>query len=382
MPDISLVPEPMRQKEHAAVEKQKTAPPKGPAELRMHIPESTADEDIEIIEVDEGDLDAILADEPLFTRWSYRLSVGFDALKDRLLKTKGKAPPPKLPEQFFTPPKPGLATVPGARPPGRPGSAPASRARITPQGEAPRRVRVIRRVRKPVRVSLITDEDVLPYLVDVPRRKWTLVVCSLLFIAVIGGGYWLLTLRITQAQGSLQELDRQLADTRSDIVTQESQWNTYRDLQQRLVLLDGILDQHVVVSRLFDFLERRTIPEVTYHSATLSPDGILSLDVSADSFDSAARQLVAFERSTSTVLSADATAFGAQVDEEGRAIQVAFQLTLRIDPASLRGPDAGGNVAGIMTSLPEPSDPIVTAMPALVGSSSSAPAGAVPDHTP
>ncbi len=358
MPDISLVPDDLRQKEQQ-VQKQKTVPSKGPAELKMHVPESTADEDIEIIEVDEGDLDVILADEPLFTRLSYRVSVAFDSLKQQLFSKKDQAPPPKLPEQFFVPPKPGLATVPSSAPgaPGRP------RARITPEGEAPRRVRVIRRVRKPVRVSLITEEDVLPYLVDVPKRQWTIAVCSFLFAAVIGGGYWLLTERVAQAQGSLEELDRQLADTRTEITSQESQWNRYRDLQQRLVLLDGILDQHVVVSRLFDFLEQSTVPEVAYRAATLSPEGILSLDVTADSFASAARQLTAFEQSTSTVVSADATAFGAQVDgETGRVKQVDFQLTLRLDPASLRGP-VGGAVAGASISLPVSADPIVAPMP-------------------
>ena len=366
MPDISLVPDELRKKETQAVQQHKTASSKGPVELKMHIPESTADEDIEIIEVDEGDLDVILADEPLFTRLSYRASVAFDTLKQQLFAKKEQAPPPKLPEQFFVPPKPGLATVPPA--PGAPGRP---RARITPEGEAPRRVRVIRRVRKPVRVSLITEEDVLPYLVDVPRRQWTIAVCSLLFAAVIGGGYWLLTERVAQAQGSLQELDRQLVEARTEITSRESQWNRYRDLQQRLVLLDGILDRHVVVSRLFDFLEQRTVPEVAYRSATLSPEGILSLDVTADSFGSAARQLVAFEQSTSTVLSADATAFGAQVEgENGRVTQVDFQLTLRLDPESLRGP-VGGSVAGASISLPVSTDPIVAPMPK--GTTSSTP---------
>lgn len=78
MSEPSFLPENLRSKEQA-LQKKAGAAAAEPGVLKMHIPASTADEDIEIIEVDESDLGAILADEPFFTRLSYRLSLPFVA---------------------------------------------------------------------------------------------------------------------------------------------------------------------------------------------------------------------------------------------------------------------------------------------------------------
>lgn len=343
----------------------------------MHVPSSTADEDIEIIEVDESDLGSILADEPLFTRLAYRLSSGLDVLKEKVFSRKTAAPPPKLPPQFFTPPKPGLVTkaqpglqkaaagLPGAIAPIAGGTR--SRVRITPQSEVPRRVRVIRRIRKPVRVSLITAEDVLVYRADIPRRKWTLAIFFLLFSAIIGGGYWLLSVRVADAQTSLDGLQGQLMTTRKDIIEGEATWETYRDLQQRLTVLNDLLNNHMMISRLFDFLEQWTLPEVSYQSAAFAPDGTLSLNVTASSYGAAARQMVAFQRS---LLVKSAEAFSFTGGSEGA---VTFSLKLMLDPQPLRGPLSEGDLttSGLSPSIPGiPAAVIPAGNPDLSGSSS------------
>jgi Tfp pilus assembly protein PilN len=352
MSDISYLPENLRGTE-ASVQKQKSATPPvdGPV-LKMHIPASTADEDIEIIEVDESELGAILADEPFFTRLSYQLSVAFDTLKQKLTK-QSAAPPAKLPPQFFSPPKSGLVTAPG-RAGAVGGDATKSRARITPLGDAPRRVRVIRRVRKPVRVSLLSAEELLAYQVNVPNRQWTLAVSAVLFMLVIGGGYWLLTVRVQDAAAQLASFNQELEATRAEIRTKETMWSTYRDLERRLTTLNGLLNSHRVMTRALDFLEKVTLPQVYYQSATMSPEGLISLDVVADSFETAAKQLITLERHPA-VKSAEALSFSASGGEistapaarapaspaasrASQATTVGFQLIVQIDPSILRGP--------------------------------------------
>lgn len=318
--------------------------------LAMHIPETTADEDIEIIEVDEGDLAAVLSDEPFMTRFTYKLSAAIDKLKDQLFSKKDEAPPAKLPPQFFKPPKPGLVTkatlvTPGAKPEAKP-RAPGDRvpgkpkAQITPYKGVPRRVRVIRRVKKPVRVSLISAEELASLNIDVGKRKWTFAVVTFVFAAIIGAGYYLITMRMEESHMRLSDVHQQLEETRTIIIEQQDTWSQYEDLQDRLTVLDDVLNEHVVISRMFDFLELRTLPSVAYRTAAWSTDGDLILDVIANSYDSAARQLIAFERSD-TVVKVEATSFTAQTTggEDGvQTTEVNFQLIVELDMDSLRGP--------------------------------------------
>ncbi len=339
MPDISLLPEEMRGKEEEVRTGKKPAEQKQPGGLKMHVPDAVVDEDIEIIEVDEGDLAAVLSEEPFMTRMTYKLSLGVDKIKTQLFGKKEEAPPAKLPPQFFKPPKPGLVTKP-PKPgePVKPGVPGKPTARIMPQGEAPRRVRVIKRVRKPVRVSLISAEELATFSIDVGRRKWTLLVFTALFLAIIGGGYYLLSDRIDDSRSRLSDVEMRLAAENMNISKQLEAWSEYEDLEVRLGILDDVLNKHIVISRLFDFLEIHTLPTVSYQSANWSEGGDLSLDVIADSFDSAARQLLVYEDSE-VVKRVDATSFAAQVSgETGEVEEVTFQLTVGLDPATLRGP--------------------------------------------
>lgn len=336
MADISLLPDQMRGKEEEVRPKKPTEKTTSAGGLKMHVPEAGVDEDIEIIEVDEGDLPAVLSDEPFMTRLTYRISSALDKLKYKLFGKKPAVPPPKLPPQFFKPPKAGLVTKPPtplkAGAPEAPGKP---KARITPREEVPRRVRVIKRVRRPVRVSLISAEELAALSVDVGKRKWTISVVAFLFIAIIAAGYYLINEQVGESRSRLASVTDQLNDMRALIQERQQDWKQYEDLQERLTLLNDVLNKHIMISRMFDFLELRTLPTVAYRSATWSEDGQLVLDVICDSYDSAARQLVAFDNSE-TVLNAEATSFS-KVQAEG-GFEVSFQLILELDADSLRGP--------------------------------------------
>ncbi len=339
MTDISLLPENMRgreQEERASRPKPEETVSEG---LKMHVPSEEPAEDIEIIEVDESELASVLADEPFMTRLTYQISLGIDKVKETLFAKKAAAPPPKLPPQFFTPPKAGLVTKPGA--PKEAAGAPAKPSRpgvrITPAATAPKRVRVIRRVRKPVRVSLISARDLAVLTVNVPKRKWTLLVVGVMFAAILGGGFFFLRDRVRVSESRLADVGKDIDAIRAASREKLAVWSQYEDLQQRLTMLGDVLNNHIVISRVFDFLEMRTLPDVSYRSATFSQDGRLILDVIAGSYDAAARQLVAFE-SSQMVQSVDATQFTAQESGEDGSMQVTFQLLVGLNPAGLRGP--------------------------------------------
>ncbi len=122
MSDISLLPEDLRKKENQ-IQKPAVKAEEGTG-LSFSMPVQQ-EEDIEIIEVDEGELDQVLAGEPPLSRLAFKLQDLAQNLLAKIRQPKGAAAPaPKLPPQFFTPP---AAKAPAAAPakPAVPG-APAS----------------------------------------------------------------------------------------------------------------------------------------------------------------------------------------------------------------------------------------------------------------
>ncbi|MFA5935700.1 MAG: hypothetical protein WC787_02515 [Patescibacteria group bacterium] len=328
---ISLLPEELRKKEEEL--KKSPRPPSEEDKLKMYIPKAE-EEDIEIIEVDEGEIGEVLEGEPLVARILFKTQSFFEEVKSKLFESRVSEAPPKLPPQFFKPPTKkagvtGLVPTAGGAAQIQPG-----KARIMPSAQAPRRVRVIRRVRKPVQVSFI-DENASRIRVDISRRRFTLIFMAMLFLALIGGGYGLLYWQGDRASANLTEAMSRLSSTQGMSQERLSNWESFRDLEPRLKALTQVLDRHLSPSRLFDALEENTVPDVFYSTFTLSPDGRLILGTTAPSFASAARQIVAFETS-GIAQSVQAMGYQAHYNDAGNLEAVMFQIGLALNPDILR----------------------------------------------
>lgn len=332
--EISLLPENLRGKE----EELKKAPhPSQEEHFKMYVPKAE-EEDVEIIEVDEGEVGEVLEGEPFLTRLIFKTQVLADEIRAKLFHPRQIEPPPKLPPQFFKPPEikpPAAISSPPATDYRLQPTASPPKARIVPSGKAPRRVRVIRRVRKPVRVSFI-DEAAIFATIDIPRRRFTLILMATAFVLLLGSGYALLTRQTGRANANMADLERQLADVRTRTQAGQKAWEAYSDLEPRLKSLSALLDKHLSPSRVFDALEFYTARQVHYTSFTLSPDGRVVLAATADTFETAARQIVAFEKS-GLATAVQAAGYQATYDAVSGKIQsVSFQISLNLDPKVLR----------------------------------------------
>ncbi len=386
--DISFLPDELREKEEKI--KNTNTSPTSEDRLKMYIPQPE-EEDIEVIEVDEGEVGEILGGEPLLARVVFKVQEAIDDLKSKLFNPRLVEPPPKLPPQFFTPPAATKAPRPATTPMGLvpiggssptpvpppsplapkqpPASAPVAtaavratvpavqtksvpvsaaapipfksvtdvktKARIVPTANTPRRVRVIRRVRRPVRVSFLNEQSFVAR-VDIPRRRFTLIILAGIFIFLLGGSYFLLRVRGNRAQTDLAEAQRQLAEVQAQEHVGQDQWSSYRDLEPRLKSLSQLLDRHVSPSRIFDALEAHTVPTVYYSSFILSPDGQLMLLATAPSFGEAARQVFAFQRAG---IATKVRALGYQArynTATGQLEGVSFQMNLTLNQDVLR----------------------------------------------
>lgn len=370
--DISLLPEELRKKEEALKTSAKQEPPKDEGSgMKFFIPAEEG-EDIEVIEVDEGEIDQVLAGEPTLTKLAFYATNFFEELKSKLFKPPAAVAPPKLPPQFFKPPAPKPA-VPGAAPagqvsptaagkpavPGAPGTlptvaplggvpaapsagpqaaaAPKPKAQFAPFPVAPKRVRVIRRVRKPLRVSFVSDEDVRLLHVDVRKRQFTFALTFVMFLILGGGGYALLNWQKGQAAGRLSQADAQYFEVERDINKQLKSWSEFQSLEPKLKTLAGLLDVHVSPTKLLQDLENSTLPTVYYENFSVTTDRKVMLAVVADSLDTAAKQLVVF-RTAPFVKQAESSSYTVEYDakDKRRVDAVRFQLSLTLSDNALK----------------------------------------------
>ncbi len=341
--NISLLPENLRKREEQI--KKEAPTPEREEEVKMHLP-SAEEEDIEIIEIDEGEVGEVLAGEPSFTRAIFGIQSFFQDMKAKLLHPYAAEPPPKLPPQFFTPPKPkekkpppGLVPIPGVTPPPiiqiKEAVVAQQKPRVMPAAKTPKRVRIIKRVRKPVRVSFL-DEQELQLRIDIPRRRFTLAIYVVAFALLFTGSYLILIWQGERVGANAESVRMDLTEIEKKISEKQSAWISYQDLEPRLKALGALLDRHVAPTRLFDQLERYTVKDASYSSFTLSPDGHLLLSASTKSYESAARQIVSFRKSG---IASSVEAFGYQAsfdDATGAIIKVTFQINLVLNPEVLR----------------------------------------------
>jgi len=360
--EISLLPEGLRGKEQ---ELKKAEAPQSAPELKFSMP-SEEGEDIEVIEVDEGEIEQVLASEPLLTRVAYKVTTFLDGLKAKLFQPNLPPPPPKLPPQFFAPPPakpigapiaaPGISgpkpvpaaggSVPVAAKTGAPtpGLQPLAagtkpKAQIMPATTAPRRVRVIRRVRKPLRVSFVSDEDLKLLHIDIPKRRFTFITAVIFFSLLIGGGYALLRVQLQGANDGLRAAKARMSDIQQQITQKQGTWTTFQDLEPRLKALVLLLNEHVSPTYLLSLIEKNTLPTVSYSSFSLTPDGKVTLAVTADSLEAAAGQVATFQKAGFiTKVDAPAYVVGYPNQDAPKPDNVTFQVSLSLSDTALRPP--------------------------------------------
>jgi hypothetical protein len=353
MADISFLPSSYKEQEdEIKKESLKTA---SNEPVSMHVPEAE-EEDVEIIEVDASEVDQILLGEPIYTRLYYRASLFVDNLKTKYLEPRSLEPPPKTPPQFFkTPQKTESASGAQAQPlaQGAPQATPAvpgadkktvgarSRSAVI-RPSTGKRVRIIKRVRKPLEVSLLDEGMMRDLHINIPKRKFTLIFLTFLFGVVFTGAFLLFDNAIVRAVSDQAEAQNILNQTNKNISEEQAKWKSFQDLEPRLLALSALLETHVSVNRVLAFLEEITLQDVSYGSFMMSEDGRINLSVTAVSFEAAAAQLLAYETSPH-VASVEANAFS--LSDNMGIKRVTFQLVLQFKPDSLRfyKPNSNGN---------------------------------------
>lgn len=347
MSGISLLPESIRAKEEQIKKGQASEQPPA-SESLMHVPKDEF-ENVEIIEVEEGEVDQILSNEPFMTRFLYKAGIWLDEKKDELFKSRVAEPLPKSPPRFFEPAKTKKDEQQAVIQPVSPGVAlqpeeqavrvsPAAqikkdKARIIPSGTK-RRVRIIKKVRKPVHVSLLDEAVVRQLQVNVPKRKFTLAFLTLFFAAVFAASFFLLNQQQANALAARTVADSELKDLRVKIQELQKKWAIFQDLEPRLISLSDLLDKHVSTLHVLKFLEQNTLSNIHYGGFLMDNEGRVALTVSAPSYEAVAKQLTVFQ-SSPEVKEVSASAFTSMVDEVDNEVAINFQLVITLHTQAL-----------------------------------------------
>lgn len=105
--------------------------------------------------------------------------------------------------------------------------------------------------------------------------------------------------------------------------------------QNTLESVKKILSNHIHWTQFFSILEKQTIPDVTYVTVIMSPDGKVRLSGIAKDFTTLGRQLRALEGAKDVFSTVSISSGHAILGQTGETIGVSFDAALTLKPTAL-----------------------------------------------
>lgn len=185
-----------------------------------------------------------------------------------------------------------------------------------------------------LRVSLIPEEGGKPVKSGNGGLRIVIAVAILSAVAV-AAGYGVAQAMAGQRAAEIRNVDAVIAQTDARIAEADQNLAAARRAGKQLGAVRKLLDTHVQWTRFFDYLEKNTIPTVTFTQLRSESVGTVTLDGLASSFAAAAEQIVVFRTSTGVVTAAESGGMAADVAPNGEVRGVRFTATLTLAPSLL-----------------------------------------------
>ena len=182
-------------------------------------------------------------------------------------------------------------------------------------------------------VNLIPAELAKHPELELPRKLFLSGSLIFIFIILIAGGYLGITWYQIKITREIKALSTEIVDLDQEIKNQEETKLAALDLQQRLKLVEQLLNGHVYWTKFFDLLEQSTIDEVYYTNFSMAGREKLVIAAVGKDYNSVAKQLVSFEQATDFVKTVRIDAASAKIDEKtGTYAGVSFNINLEFLP--------------------------------------------------
>ncbi|TAK05574.1 hypothetical protein EPO33_00275 [Patescibacteria group bacterium] len=185
-----------------------------------------------------------------------------------------------------------------------------------------------------LRVSLIPEEGGKP--VKSSRGGLRIVVAvGIVSVIAVAAGYGVARAMAGQRTAEIKNVEAVIAQTDARIAEADANLVSTRRAGRQLGAVRKLLDGHIQWTRFFDYLERNTIPTVTFTQLRSESVGTVTLDGLAESFAAAAEQIVVFRTSTGMISGVEAGGMTADVAPNGEVRGVRFTMTLTLAPTLL-----------------------------------------------
>jgi hypothetical protein len=181
------------------------------------------------------------------------------------------------------------------------------------------------------KVSLMPKETKAPS----PKQRLTLfylilfIGCGL--VAIITGILWLSVFlrqtKIDAGNSNLAAINKKISDL-------SSSYETAKKEQDTLTILSGILNNHVYSSKVFDWLEADTLPQVSWNSLNFTSGGNFSLAGTASSYEMLVAQVETIKNDPN-VTAVSFSGVNGDFDENNVMKGVNFNLDVSLNPTYL-----------------------------------------------
>jgi len=184
------------------------------------------------------------------------------------------------------------------------------------------------------KVSLMPTENGGPSPTYRLKILYLIVTLSIGAVLLISAGLWI-TVLFKKAEVAVAE--KELASVQAKTSELAPAYEAARKQQEKIDTLAGIYETHVFSSRVFGFLEKDTLPQVSWANLSFTSSGSISLSGTAADYEYFVKQIEAF-KDDPTVKSLAFSGLSSEFDEQGKQRSANFNLTLDLDPSYFVGP--------------------------------------------
>lgn len=181
-------------------------------------------------------------------------------------------------------------------------------------------------------VNLIPAELAEHPELELPQRLLTSGVVIFISILVASGFYLGISWYQYKIIRQIETLEVKIADLNEQISQAEKEKAAALELQEHLVLIRQLLDNHVYWTKFFGLLEKYTVKDVYYTNFSMAGREQLVISAVGKNYQSVAKQLVAFQQASDFVKSVKIDAASAKIDELSGTYQVNFNINLEFLP--------------------------------------------------
>lgn len=166
---------------------------------------------------------------------------------------------------------------------------------------------------------------------DVMKRLLVLVIVLIAEALLLGGGYVYLLRVTTSRQAVIDSLEQKRVELGKSVMDVQDRIREIAFFNAQVAAGASVLDGHVHWTNVFDFLESKARPNVSFVNFSGEATGAITLDVVARTYRDVAEQIVAL-RDDKLVQDVRATTASARVDDQGNVTGVAFTMVVTLDP--------------------------------------------------